>query len=290
MHLSIIIVNYKTYEYTKNTILSVLSSKMDFEYDIILVDNASFDGSLEKLEDDFADHINKKKIKIIRNDTNRGFSAANNLGLKSSDSEYFLLLNSDTKVFENTIANCLDFMKNQDKEMLLTCKILLENGELDHACKRGFPTPSASLHYFLGMDKINPIKYGQYNYLMLDENESGYVDVISGAFMMFSKRVIDKIGYLDEDYFMYGEDIDFCFKAKQNGIGVFYYPEEKIIHYKSISAKKRKFKTLFDFHNAMWIFYKKNYMNDYNIFVGILVFLGIWLKFGLSLLLNLFKR
>lgn len=290
MKLSIIIVNFNTYYYTKNTIKSVLESNMDFEYEIILIDNASFDDSIDKLEEEFKEYIENKYIQIIRNEKNLGFAGANNIGIELSKSNYILLLNSDTRVFKNTIKNCVEYLELKQNNSILTCKIELENGELDHACKRGFPTPKASVYYFLKLDKKNPKKYGLYNYSMLDENQIGYVDSISGAFMLIPRKIIDVVGGLSEDYFMYGEDIDFCYKVKESGFNVIYYPKEKIIHYKSKSLKKRKFKTIFDFHNAMWIFYRKHYIKKYNVFITSFVFLGIWLKYGLSVIKNCFIK
>ncbi|EHL15298.1 hypothetical protein HMPREF9630_00667 [Peptoanaerobacter stomatis] len=288
MKLSIIIINFNTYEYTKNTIKSVIDSDIDFDYEIILIDNASYDKSISKLETYFEKYINDNLLKIVKNETNIGFSRANNIGINMSSADYILLLNSDTKVSINTIKNCVRYLNMQGDNSILSCKVLLEDGTLDHACKRGFPTPSASLYYFLKLDKKNPLKYGAYDYLALNENEIGYVDVISGAFMLIPRNIIESVGVLSEDYFMYGEDIDFCYKVKENGFNVMYYPLEEIIHYKSKSRKKRKFKTIFDFHNAMWIFYKKHYIGKYNAFITITVFMGVWIKFILSIIKNIF--
>ena len=293
MKLSIIIVNYKTYELTKQTLDSVLRQNATFAYEIILVDNASQDGSIEKIQSDFQNIINQETLKVIRNSSNLGFSKANNIGIKSSSGEYILLLNSDTKLDQDCLQKCMDYM-NEDIGAL-GCKIILPDGKLDHACKRGFPTPSASLYYLLGLDKKNPAKYGQYDALYLDENDIGEVDALMGAFMLMPKSVLNEIGLLDETFFMYGEDIDLCYRIKEAGYKIIYYPETKIIHYKGGSSsektkpKRRNPKTIYDFHDAMWIFYKKHYIRKYNVVVTVLVFLGIWLKYILSSFKNFLK-
>ncbi len=302
MELSIIVVNYKTYELTKQTIDSVLRQNANFEYEIILVDNSSQDGSIEKIQSDFQNIINQGTLKVIINDSNLGFSKANNIGIRNSIGEYILLLNSDTKLDQDCLQKCIEYinrynLENPNKKDIigaLGCKIILPDGKLDHACKRGFPTPSASLHYLLGLDKKNPAKYGQYDALHLDEDEIGEVDALMGAFMLMPKSVLNEIGLLDETFFMYGEDIDLCYRIKEAGYKIIYYPETKIIHYKGGSStekskpKRRNPKTIYDFHDAMWIFYKKHYIKKYNVGITILVFLGIWTKYTISCIKNRF--
>ena len=290
MKLSIIIVNYKTYDYTFSAIKSVLNSYIDFEYEIFLIDNASNDGSIEKLEQDFFDKISNNKIEIIKNTENLGFAKANNIAIKKSNSDYILLLNSDTKVSNTAIYGSVNYLESLHKPAILTCKVLLEDGKLDHSCKRGFPTPEASFYYFTKLDKKNPQKYGAYDYLTLDENEIGYVDAVSGAFMLIAKEIIENVGLLDEDYFMYAEDIDYCYRAKQAGYEVIYYPKETITHYKNKSRPKRKYKTIYNFYHTMWLFYKKHYIKKYNPLVTLSVICGISLKYLIELIKNAVRR
>ena len=289
MKLSIIIVNYNTYFLTKQTIESVIKKAHLFNYEIILVDNASVDGSIEALEETFSEEVEEKLIHIIRNTANLGFSKANNIGMKVAKGEYILLLNSDTEVEGNCLEECLKQMEDNAELGALGCKVVLADGTLDHACKRGFPTPKASFYYFIKWDKKNPMKYGQYAALHLGEDEVGEVDVLTGAFMLMPKRVLDEVGLLDEDFFMYGEDIDLCYRIKQGGYKILYYPKEKIIHHKGGSSKRRRHKVIFDFHHAMWIFYKKHYIKRYNILVTALVGGGIWSKCLLELAKNSLK-
>ena len=136
----------------------------------------------------------------------------------------------------------------------------------------------------------NKRKYGAYTASYLGEDEIGEVDALMGAFMMIPRTVIDKVGMLDEEFFMYGEDIDWCYRIKEAGYKIMYYPKEKIIHYKGSSSKKKKAKTTYEFHRAMILFYRKHYNDKYNIFVKILVYIGVALRMILSMIKNLFKK
>lgn len=285
--LSIIIVNYNTYHLTKQTIESIINKPIPFTYEIILVDNASSDGSIQELREDFKSR--KDFIHIIENTANLGFGKANNIGMEQSSGAYVLLLNSDTVVVEDCLEKCMDYIERNQGIGALGCKIVLGDGSLDHACKRGFPTPKASLYYFLKLDRKNPMKYGLYDALHLGEDEVGAVDALMGAFMLMPRKVLDEVGLFDEDYFMYGEDIDLCYRIKEAGYKVVYYPEGHIIHYKGGSSKKRRTKVIYDFHHAMWIFYRKHYYRKYNLGITILVWVGIWGKYLLELAKNSLK-
>lgn len=289
MKLSIIIVNYNTYLLTKQTIESVVQKHHNFDYEIILVDNASVDGSIEQLQKEFNDLVISEKLKIIINKINLGFAKANNIGIKLTKGKYVLLLNSDTEIKENCLENCIEQMEKDNSIGALGCKVILPNNKLDHACKRGFPTPKASFYYFLKLHKKNSIKYGQYDALHLGEDEIGEVDCLTGAFMLMPKTVVDEVGGLDEDFFMYGEDIDLCYRIKESGYKILYYPKAKIIHYKGGSSKKKRNKVIYDFYQAMWIFYKKHYYSHYNFIVTLFVYTGIWAKYLLEITKNFVK-
>lgn len=295
MKLSIIIVNYNTYSLTKQTIDSVLEKKLPFEYEIMLVDNASKDNSMALLQADYKEIIEQGLVKVILNEDNLGFAKGNNIGIRKSSGEYILLLNSDTYVVEDCLEKSLRYMEEDLKRGegqpvgALGCKIVLPDGTLDHACKRGFPTPKASLYYFLKLHKRDKVKYGLYDAMHLDEDETGEVDCLMGAFMLMPRRVLDQVGLLDEDFFMYGEDIDLCYRIKEGGYKIIYYPEARIIHYKGGSSKKRRTKVIYDFHNAMWIFYKKHYVKTYSVWINSLVFGGIWAKYSMELMKNALK-
>ena len=179
-------------------------------------------------------------MKIFINQNNLGFAKANNIAMRVSKGEYILLLNSDTVVKDDCLGKCISQMDKNPRLGALGCKVVLPDGSLDHACKRGFPTPKASLYYLLKLYKKNPIKYGLYDALHLQVDETGEVDCLMGAFMLMPKDVLNKVGLLDEDFFMYGEDIDLCYRIKESGYQILYYPSAQIIHHKGGSSKKEK--------------------------------------------------
>lgn len=290
MDLSIIIVNYKTYELTKNAIKSVLET-VKSSYEIFVVDNASQDGSYEKLKSRFDSEIANEKLKLMSNTSNQGFAAANNVAIKKSKGDYVLLLNSDTIVKDGSIDDSIDYIKNHDDVGAVGCKILLSNGNLDKAAKRSFPIPKNSFYKLFGFSKINKkSESNNYNLEDLDENGVYGVDSLVGAFMLVRKETIEQIGLLDEDYFMYGEDIDWCYRIKQTGWKVVYYGKVEIVHYKGSSSKKQKSKLIYEFYRAMYLFYNKHYINEYSLLTRITVYLGIVVLLIIKLFLNIFER
>ena len=281
MDLSVIIVNYQTYELTKNTINSVLNKTYPFECEIIVVDNASGDDSLDKLKSYFKD-----KIKFIASKNNNGFAAGNNQGLKIAKGKYLLLLNSDTVVWENTLEDIYTYMEKHADVGACGCQVLLENGELDKACKRSFPNVKNS---FFRLFHI-PTKSDDNDYnLDLADDEVYEIDCLTGAFMFMAKSAVDEVGLLDETFFMYGEDIDLCYRIKTAGWKIIYYGKSKITHLKGASSKKQKSKLLYEFYRAMYVYYKKHEAEKNSLITNIVVYIGITFLCIIKLFLNLFK-
>ena len=278
--LTIIILSYKSKKHLTKLLPSLYLSVCSFTYEIIVVDNDSGDGTAEFVE------IQEKKyqnLKLIRN-SNNGFAAGNNIGIKQSSGRYILLLNPDTEVNPETIQVMLDFMEKNPDVGMSGCKLIREDGSLDLACRRRFPNPWNSFQrLFLGNNT-------NYNYSNISEDQEMEVESIVGAFMLVRKNVIKKIGLLDEQFFMYGEDLDWCFRCKEAGFKVWYYPKTFIHHYKGQSSKKAPFKALKWFHDSMWIFYKKHYWNSYSLFFHVLVWLGIYTRLLVLTTLNFFKK
>lgn len=286
MDLSIIIVNYNTKELTKQTLQSIFKYNHNLEYEVIVVDNASTDGSVNMIRREFPQVI------LIESKDNLGFSKANNIGIRKAKGRYILLLNSDTVLEDNTLEIMLEFMDSNPDVGAAGCKVVLPDGSLDKACKRSFPTPLNALYNALKLDRLFPYnkKFGEYNLTYLNENQVHEVDCLVGAFMMVRRETIEEVGLLDEDFFMYGEDIDWCYRIKKSGWKIVYYPETGIIHYKGGSSKKKNPKLIYEFHRAMYLFYKKHYKDRYSLFTRYIVYLGICIKMVLSLFVNLFKR
>ena len=286
MDLSIIIVNYKTFEITKNAINSVLDSNINYNYDIYLVDNASNDGSIERLKSYYS---NEDRIKFIVSDINGGFAYANNLALSKTNSDYVLLLNSDTLIKKDTLQLSMDYIKSHNDVGALGVKVLLNDNTLDKACRRSFPNPTNSFfrlfHIPVKNDDLN-----NYNLDNLDDNGIYDIDCLTGAFMLINFKVLNKIGFLDESFFMYGEDIDLCYRIKEAGYKIIYYGKTSITHFKGSSSKKQKSKLVYEFYRAMYIFYSKHYTKKYNHLLNILVYIGIAILCFVKLIINFFKR
>jgi GT2 family glycosyltransferase len=184
----------------------------------------------------------------------------------------------------------ITFMDNNLSIGAAGCKIILPDGSLDKACKRGFPTPSASFYYAFGISKLFPknSRFTQYQLSHLDPDKDYPVDCLVGAFMMVRRVTIDQVGMLDEAFFMYGEDIDWCYRIKQAGWGIHYYPFTHITHHKGASSRRKPFRIIYEFHRSMLLFHNKHYRQKYFFVVNLLVYMGVYVKLVLSLLLNRF--
>lgn len=304
LDLSIIILSYKSKDHLAVLLASIFQSEgiifgtpNDFassadnlyKVEVIVVDNDSQDGTVEFVEQ-YAEqntitlfHGRKKVLKIIKN-VNNGFSRGNNLGIKQALGKYILLLNPDTKVSPNTFKIMLDFMESRPDVGISGCKLVKADGSLDLACRRRFPNPwNSFLRLFL---KNN----SNYNYTDISDTTSMEVDSVVGAFLLISRLVINKIGLLDEDFFMYGEDLDWCWRCKEAGYKVWYFAETTVLHFKGQSSKKRPYRSLKVFYDSMWIFYQKHYQKKYFFLFNWLVWFGIYGRLGLLLMINLFKK
>ena len=285
MLVSIIIVNYNTKELLAQTLNSVFASEAPFCYEIIVADNGSIDGSIDMIKGNYPN------VLLIENNANLGFSKANNIAINRSKGEYILLLNSDTILEKFCLIKCVHYLESNISIGALGCKVLLENGTLDLACRRSFPTPEVAFYRMLGISKLFPQnkKFGRYNLTYLDEDEISEVDCIVGAFMFVRKSAINEVGLLDENYFMYGEDVDWCYRIKKAGWKIVYFPNAEIMHVKGASGGKKNPRIIYEFHRAMLVFYRKHYQTEYSWWITVMVIFGIYLKMGVSLLLNLAK-
>ncbi|WHH57424.1 glycosyltransferase family 2 protein [Petroclostridium sp. X23] len=285
MDLSVIIVNYNTKILLERCLDSINKFPPVGGYEVFVVDNASTDGSIEYLNN--LDQPNN----VILNKDNAGFSKANNQAISKAKGRYILLLNPDTEVLVDTLDKCIDYMDKHDDIGILGCKVMLPNGKLDLACRRGFPNLRNSFFKFTGFAKAFPkIKlFSGYNLTYLDEHKSYPVDSVVGAFMMLRRETIEEIGLLDEEFFMYGEDIDWCYRAKQAGWQVFYYADASIIHHKRASSKQNP-KALVEFFRAMKVYYRKHHANKHNKFINEFVYASIDLLAYLKIFINRFKK
>jgi O-antigen biosynthesis protein len=253
--ISIVIVNYNVREHLDACLASIFKSNKDkYKIEIFVVDNNSIDGSSIFIRNKYP------SINLIDNDNNLGFAKANNIALRKVKGEYILILNPDTILEEETFNKLINFCRENKNVGAISSKLIQANGKLDLACKRSFPSLSVALPRILGLSKIFPKSkfFGKYNLSFLDENKTYEVDAICGAFMFIPKFVLDRVGLFDEDYFMYGEDLDLCFRIKNAGYKIVYFPEIKTVHLKGESTRKSGLTYVNNFYGAMSIFVKKN--------------------------------
>ncbi|MCR4965058.1 MAG: glycosyltransferase family 2 protein [Bacteroidales bacterium] len=286
MKLSIVIVNYNVCYFLEQALHSVFKALKNVDGEVFVVDNNSVDNSLEMLAEKFP------QVKVIANKDNVGFSRANNQAIRISTGEYVLLLNPDTVVEEDTFEKCIAFMDKTPDAGGLGVKMVNGKGEFLPESKRGIPYPSVAFYKLFGLSKLFPHskKFGSYHATYLDENEVNQVEVLSGAFMMLRKSVLDKIGLLDEDYFMYGEDIDLSYRVLKGGYKNYYFPETRIIHYKGESTKKGSLNYVHVFYKAMQIFAQKHFSQKNAKLFSVFINFAIWFRASLAVLKRIFDR
>lgn len=255
MDISVIIVNYNVREFLNNALISLFKALEGYSSEIFVVDNASDDGSVELVQQRFP------LVHLIVNKTNVGFAKANNQALALSTGKYLLLLNPDTLVQEDTFEKLVEFFTLNNEAGMVGCKILNPDGSLQLACRRSFPTPWTAFTKTFGLSSLFPKSklVARYNLTFLDPDKSYEVDAISGSFMMLKREVYEQVGGLDETFFMYGEDLDWCFRIQRSGWKVFYVPYTSIIHYKGESTKRSDIDELKVFYNAMRLFVRKHH-------------------------------
>lgn len=259
--LSVIILSFNTKDLLRACLKTVLASKMGkYTMEVIVADNGSTDGSVAMVRKEFP------LVILIDNKKNLGFAGGNNPGIKRAKGRYILLLNSDTEVYTDAFRIMLDYLEKHEEVGAATCKLVLPDDTIDPACHRGFPTPRAAFSYFLKLEKLFPKTrvFGGYHQGYKDFSTIHGVDVISGAFFLVRREVIDQVGMLDEDYFFYGEDMDWCYRIKEAGWKIMYNSTVTILHKKKQSGRAhadrvRRARTELFFYQYNKLFYKKNY-------------------------------
>lgn len=283
--LSVVIVNYNVKHFIEQCLFSVLKASENIACEVFVVDNNSVDGSVTLIKEKFP------QVNLIVNKTNTGFSVANNQALKIATGEYVLLLNPDTVVQEDTFAKILAFMDSHPDAGGLGVKMLDGQGNFAPESKRGLPTPEVAFYKMFGFSRFFPKskRFGKYHLTYLSEDQLSEIDVMSGAFMLIRKTVLDKIGFLDETFFMYGEDIDLSYRIKKAGYKNYYFPDTQIIHYKGESTKRSSLNYVVIFYKAMAIFSNKHFSGSNAFWFNALIHFAIFLKASLALLSRFFK-
>ena len=285
MQLSIIIVNYNVKYFLAHCLLSVLYASKNSQVEVFVVDNMSQDGSVEMVKEKFPWVI------LIANEENIGFAKANNQAVELSTGKYILYLNPDTIVPEDCFEKCIAYMDAHEKVGALGCRLIDGKGIFLPESKRGFPTAQAAFFKISGLSSIfkKSTFFNQYHLGFLSEHETNEVDVLVGCFMFCRKTVIDEVGSFDEEYFMYGEDIDLSYKIKQAGFSNVYFPETTVIHYKGESTKKGSLNYVKMFYQAMIIFAKKHFKNSQKGLFVMLIQFAIYLRAMLAFVTRIFS-
>jgi hypothetical protein len=291
--LSIVVLSYNTREILHKCLLSLNKVRGEIAFEVIVVDNGSNDGSVDLVKNNFP------QIRLIENKINRGFAGGNNSARGYCKGKYVLFLNSDTQVFENTLKSTVEYLDKHKSVGALTCKLLLPGGGLDKDARRAFVNPWIGLtHLFLRLDRIFPKSkiFARYWYGYVPEDKIHTVDVIQGAYFLTKKSLLDSLGWFDEDYFMDGEDIDLCWRIRQKGYKIVYYPKVSIIHFKGLSKGKvesenrgkvplaSRLRFRLSGVGSMEIFYKKHLWQRYPLAINLIVILGVYVMKTLRLI------
>ncbi len=287
--IGIIIVNWNTCDHLRRCLETVFASAGDFAYRVVVVDNDSRDESVPMVRRCFP------QVELIANDENTGYPRANNIGLRhlgfraagdvAADApRYALLLNPDTELPRDALRRMLHFMDSRTDLGAAGPKLVLMDGSLDKACRRGFPTPLVSFYHYSGLAKLFPrnARFGRYNMTYAGEDEELEVDSVVGAYMQVRKEAIAKTGLLDESFFMYGEDLDWAYRLKQAGYKVWYHPAVTVRHVKRAASSKSR-KAQFEFWRAMLIFYRKHFRQTTILPIHLFILAALLLKGGPAL-------
>ena len=283
--LSVIIVNYNVKHFIEQCLFSVLKASEQFVCEVFVVDNNSVDGSVDLIKEKFP------QVTLIENKSNTGFSVANNQAIRQATGEFILLLNPDTIVQEDTFNKVLSFMDENQIAGGLGVKMLDGQGNFAPESKRGLPTPAVAFYKMVGLSKLfkHSKRFGKYHLTYLPENEINEMEVISGAFMLMRKTVLDTVGLLDETFFMYGEDIDLSYRITQAGYKNYYFPQTQIIHYKGESTKRSSLNYVLIFYKAMALFNKKHFSGSHAFWFNFLIQIAIVLRATVAMVSRVIK-
>jgi len=272
--ISVIIVNYNVKEYLEQALISVKKALKDVSHEIIVVDNASVDGSVSYLRKRFPG------INLIALKENLGFGRANNIALQNAKGEYVVLINPDTVVQEDTFSKLVKFFEDHADAGAVTCKIINSDGSFSVDCRHSIPTPMIAFWKVIGFSKLFPRSkvFARYNLTYLDENQVHAVPAISGSFMMIKKKVLDKVGNFDERFFMYCEDIDLCHRINEEDFKIYYVPTTQIVHYKGESTKKDNLDYIKTFHRSLYKFFRKYYDQSHILLFRWVIVTGIFFR------------
>lgn len=279
-----VIVSYQVRERLSRCLRSVLRSNQRPE--VVVVDNASTDGSPEMVAREFPG------IQVIRNAENLGFAAASNQGIQATTTTYVLSLNPDTEVTLNAIRTMRDYLDGRPDVGAISPKILRPDGSLDFAARRSFPTVTTAFARLSRLSRIFPrsARFARYNLTYRSPDEVQEIDAGTGACLLIRRAVLDQVGLFDEAFFMYGEDLDLCYRLKQAGWKIVYLPTAEVLHYKGESSRQVSYRMIREFHRSMRIFFNKHYRSTTPWPIARMVSAGIAARCASLLLINAMRR
>jgi GT2 family glycosyltransferase len=285
--LSICIVTYKARDLLRDCLSSVASSTSSANYEIIVLDNGSYDGVAEMLQQEFP------SVYFIQNNTNDGYTKPMNQALQAGRGRYLVQLNPDTVILPSAFERLLEFMDSHPEVGICGPKVLNADGTLQKPCRRGESRPWAVISYFSGLSAMFPKSrlFGGYLLNYMDEDETHEVAGVSGSCMLIRREVVDQIGYLDERFYAYQEDADYCFQAIKAGWKVYYVPAAQIIHYGGQGGSRvEPYRSILAWHRSYWLYYRKNFASDYFFMFNWIYYLLIGFKLVYSLLVNSIRK
>lgn len=285
--LSICIVTLNAREYLLECLKSLYKNTSGLEIEVIVVDNASTDGVQDALTAEFPQVI------LIQNSTNTGYTAPMNQALKRAQGRYLAQLNPDTLVEEAAFNKLVDFMEIHPEAGIMGPKVLNADGTFQKSCRRGESRPLAVIGHILGLARLYPSNraLNEYHLNYLPEDEIHSVAGVAGSCMLIRRAVLEQIGFLDETYFAYQEDADFCFRSRQAGWKVYYLPTAHIIHFGGQGGSRfQPWRSIYEWHRSYWIYYKKNLSRDYPVVLNLLYYTAIIGKLILALMVNVFRK
>jgi N-acetylglucosaminyl-diphospho-decaprenol L-rhamnosyltransferase len=287
--LGVVIVSYNVRDLLRDCLESLFFSRGGLAFEVCVVDNDSHDGSADMVAAEFP------QVRLVRAE-NRGYAAGNNLGFRAfgfggdqessaSRPRYVLLLNPDTLLPPSALVDMVEFLEERPRAGIAGPRLVREDGSLDKACRRGFPTPEVAFYHLSRLSRLFPYsrRFGRYNVTYLPPDVTTEVDSVVGAFMLIRADVLAQIGPLDEQYFMYAEDLDFCYRAKQHGWQVWYNAAVTVLHYKGQSSRQRSTFSNIEFYRTMRLFHDKHYKDHTFFLVNWLIYGAIGLMGGLAL-------
>jgi GT2 family glycosyltransferase len=284
--LSICIVNYQARDYLNNCLRSIIANPPQGDYEIIVVDNGPTDGSVKMLQAEFP------KVAVIENPANLGFTAPTNQALRRATGQFLLLLNPDTLLHPQAFDRLIAFMQQHPQVGICGPKVLNTDGSLQAPCRRGESRPWAVISYFLRLHRLFPDSrlFGGYLLNYIDEDVTHEVAGVAGSCMLVRRQVVDQIGYLDERFFAYQEDADYCFQARRAGWQVYYLPTAQVTHFGGEGGSRvQPYRSIFAWHRSYWLYYRKNLASDYFFLFNWAFYLVMLVKLLLTLLVNLLR-